>query len=96
MKIGARVDPDPALLRRLPPGDREPAVRIAAGRILASLNAIESEPHPAGPEALAKRARQISRWQARLLRLVTLAKFFRLTLPPAAAERASARRKAPQ
>lgn len=82
-------------LRRLPPGDRGPALRIAAERVLASLDVVEAEPRLPGRDAAMARARRISVRKARLLRLAALAESFRIALQPAAIERAASHRKAP-
>ena len=72
----------------MPPGDRGPALRLAALRQLMALDALEAAPREPGRDATIARARRIATRKTSLRQLLKLAKHHGISLPPVVAERA--------
>lgn len=72
----------------MPPGDRGPALRLAALRQLMALDALEAAPREPGRDATVARARRIATRKTSIRQLLKLAKHHGITLPPVVAERA--------
>lgn len=74
---------------RMPPGDRGPALRLAAFWQLMALDALEGAPREPGRDATIARARRIATRRTSLRQLLALARHHGVTLPAAVAARAS-------